>query len=145
MRGDLLGDHVAFEHVLERGDLEAHLFGEPDEHQDLVGAIAVGVHEPLAFEDLDQGFELQIAPRRQRAARLVLLVVLPRLLVGLGARERVADHVLDAHARHRISARAGLAAADRHVLRVLAERELDARQRAFEDDLFSAASFPSAA
>ena len=66
MRGDLLGDLVALEHVLEGRDLEAHLVGEPDQHQDLVGAVAVRVHEPLAFEDLDQRLELQIAARRQR-------------------------------------------------------------------------------
>ena len=61
MRRNLLRDLVALEHVLEGRDLEAHLLGETDHHQDLVGAVAVGVHQPLAFEDLDQRLELQIA------------------------------------------------------------------------------------
>ena len=79
MRGDLLRDLVALEHVLERRDLEAHLVGEPDEHQDFVGAVAVRVHQPLAFEDFDERIELQIAPRRERVlvGRLGLLVLLP--------------------------------------------------------------------
>ena len=41
VRGHLLRHHVAFEHVLEGRDLEAHLLGETDHHQDLVGAVAV--------------------------------------------------------------------------------------------------------
>ena len=137
MRGDLLRHLVALEHVLERRDLEAHLLGQADQHQDLVGAIAVRVDEALALEHLDQRLELQIAPRRQRgSAGLVLLVVLPGLLVR-GARERVADHVLDAHARRRIAARAGRPGRWR-MLRVLAERELDARHRALEEHVLGA-------
>ena len=65
MRGDLFRDLVTLEHVLERGDLEAHLIGQADQHQDLVSAVAVCVHEPFPFEDLDQRFELQVAPGRQ--------------------------------------------------------------------------------
>ena len=65
MRGDLLRDLVALEHVLEGRDLEAHLVGEADHHQDFVGAIAVRVDEALALEDLDERVELQVAPRRQ--------------------------------------------------------------------------------
>ena len=61
VRGDLLRDLVALEHVLERRDLEAHLVGNPNQHQDLVGAIAVRVHEPLALEHLDERLELQVA------------------------------------------------------------------------------------
>ena len=112
VRGDLLRDLVALEHVLERGDLEAHLVGEPDEHQDLVRAIAVRVHQPLAFEDLDERLELQSrrGGRRPRPAALLLVVLLPRLLVRLGAREGVADHELDAHPRRRIATGARLAA-----------------------------------
>ena len=68
VRRDLVRHLVAFEHVLEGRDLEAELVGEANEHQDLVGAIAVRVHETLALEDFDQRLELQIAARR--AARL---------------------------------------------------------------------------
>ena len=66
VRGDLLRDLVALEHVLERRDLEAHLVGDADQHQDLVRAIAVRVDEPLALEHLDERLELQVAPRRER-------------------------------------------------------------------------------
>ena len=60
------------------------------------------------------------------------LVVLPFALIGLGAAEGVTDHELDAGPGHRVTARPGLAELT-HVFRVLAERELDARRRAFED------------
>ena len=87
MRRDLLRDLVALEHVLEGGDLEAHLVGEADQHQDLVGAVAVRVHEALAFEDLDERVELQIAPRRSTSwpAFFLRLVVLP-VLAGTPSR-----------------------------------------------------------
>ena len=136
VRGDLLRDLVALEHVLEGGDLEAHLLGDPDHHQDLVGAVAVRVDEPLAFEDLDQRFELQVAARRERVGvgGLGLLVVLPGLLIRLGARERVADHVLDALPRDRVAARPGDLRL-RDVLRVLAEGELDAGHRPLENQV----------
>ena len=125
---------VALEHVLEGGNLEAHLFSEPDEHQRFVGAIGVGVHQALAFEDLDQRLELQIASRHRRvlARFLAAFVVQPLFLVDLGAAERIADHELGAGARNRIAARSGLPELP-HVFRILAERELDARRSAFED------------
>ena len=65
VRGDLLRDLVALQHVLERVHLEAQLVGGADEHEDLVGAVAVGVDETPALEDLDERLELQIAARRQ--------------------------------------------------------------------------------
>ena len=37
----LVGDLVAFEHVLERRDLEAHLLGQTHQHQRFVGAIGM--------------------------------------------------------------------------------------------------------
>ena len=69
VRGDLLRHLVALEHVLERGDLEAELVGDAEQHQDLVGAIRMRVDEALAFEDLDERLELQVAPRRRRRSR----------------------------------------------------------------------------
>ena len=60
-----VGDLVAFENVLERRDLEAHLFGQPHQHQRFVGAIGMRVDQPLAFEDFHQRLELQIAARHR--------------------------------------------------------------------------------
>ena len=146
VRGDLLRHLVALEDVLERRDLEAHLVGEANEHQDLVGAVAVRVDEALALEHFDERVELQIAARREHvlAGLLLRLVVLPLLAIGLGAREGVADDVLDALARRRKPLRVGrrLAALAGDVL---AEGELDAGQRALEDRDRSRASCPSAA
>ena len=139
VRGNLLRDLVALQHVLERCDLEAHLFRHANQHQDLVGTIAVRVHEPLALEHLDERLELQVAlGRNDVLARGLLLVVrLPGLLIRLRARERVTNHVLDTHPRDRIPARPGLAELA-HVLRILAEGELDARRRSLEDEVLGA-------
>ncbi len=156
VRRHLVGDLVAFEHVLEGGDLESHLVGDANQHQDLVGAVGVGVHEPLAFEDLDERLELEIAARGEdrRGIRGIAvrglaaaLVVLPVALIGLGARECVADDVLDPGARDRISARRLLltAAAEAHVLRVFTQRKLDPRHGALEDHLARREPFPTAA
>jgi Tol biopolymer transport system component len=49
--------------VLQRGDLEAELVRDPEQHEDFVGAIRMRVDEPLAFEDFDERLELKIAPR----------------------------------------------------------------------------------
>jgi hypothetical protein len=147
VRHDLLRDFVAFEHVLQRRDLETELVGDAQEHEDLVGAIGMRVHQPLAFENLDERLELQIPPRRDDlfARLLAPIVVLPVLLVCLGADERVADDVLDAHARagiagRRSSRRAGAAAA---ALGIFAERELDARHRALEDEVLRTGLAPA--
>ena len=80
VRGDLLGDLVALEHVLKRRDLEAYLVGEPNQHQDFVGAIAVRMDQALAFENLDEGVELEVAAGRrpgQPSSRSPVLPVLP--------------------------------------------------------------------
>src|SRR2546425_4692964 len=136
---NLLGDFVSFEHVLDGGNLEAELVGQPNQHQDLVRAIRVRVHEALALENLDQRLERQIASRRADvlAGFLPPLVLLPFLLIRFRACERVADYVLDAHARTWIARRAGVALASAGAaagsLRIFAERELDARHRAFEE------------
>ena len=141
--GDLGGDLVALEHVLEGGDLEAHLVRDVDEHQDFIGAVRVRVDETLAFQNLLERLHLQVFPwsrrrlRRGRALDRLLriqrlhrrFVVVPLLLVGLGLEEGVAERHLDAHARRRIPLhRAGRA----RELGVLAERELDPRRRSLE-------------
>ena len=136
MRGDLFCHLVTFEDVLTGRDLEAHFVSQADEHQDLVGAIAVSMDEPLAFEHLDERIELKIAPRREQVlSRLFLgLVVLPFLAIGLGAGKRIADDVLDPLSRGWKPLRIGgrLAALPRDVL---AEGKLDSGQRALKDQV----------
>ena len=65
---DLVGDLVALEHVLQRGDAEAEFLGDAQQLQDLVGAVGVRVHEALALEHLDQRLELEVARRRDGRA-----------------------------------------------------------------------------
>ena len=57
------GDLVAFEHVLQRLDLEAEAVGDAQQHQDFVGAVAVAVDLQVALEDVGQGFQAQVAAR----------------------------------------------------------------------------------
>src|SRR5690606_21304483 len=106
---DRLGDLVALEAVLERADPEAELPGEPAQHQDLVLAVAVAVHEALAEQDLTERVELEIAAQRR--------ATVPRARGDVLARgdEAVADQRLDPHAAVRIAVVAGAARA-LHVL-----------------------------
>ena len=67
-------------------------------------------------------------------AALRLRVLLPRLLIDLGPRERVTNDELDALTRRRIPEQPALRLRSR-TLRVLAERELDAGQRALEQQV----------
>ena len=103
------------------------------------------MHQPLAFGDLDERVHLQVAPRRHRVliCCLRLLIVLPLFLVHVRAGERVANHVLHALARRRIPPRALLIDAGRRPLRILAERELDAGQRAGEQQLIGLGHAPA--
>ncbi len=145
MRGDFLGHFVAFEHVLKRADLETVIVGDFQQHQDLVGAIAMSVDEAFAFENLDQRIEFQVAARRDGMFALGHLgaVVVPIRLILLRFVEGFADDVVHAHARGRIAqvrraenGRRSLA------LGVLAKGELNAGQRPFERGLER--SYPSA-
>ena len=56
--------------------LEAEIFRDAHQHQDLVFAVAVRVHLELAVHDVDQRLEAQVATRHERG-----LVVLHRCVV----------------------------------------------------------------
>ena len=71
MARDLVGDLVALEHVLERGDPDAELLGGAHHLQDLVLAVGVAVDLPLALEDLGDRLELQIGLGRMGGACLL--------------------------------------------------------------------------
>ena len=83
MRFDFLGHLVGLQRVLQRTDLETELLGHAQQHQNLVGAVAVRVHQAFAFEHLDQRFELQISAWRQDvlAARPPRFIVFPGRLI----------------------------------------------------------------
>src|SRR5439155_11937280 len=104
--------------------------------------VRVRMHEPLALEHLDERLELEVAPRRHEtllAFRDARLVIVPRPLVILRPRERVAQHFLLSHATRWIPRRLRpltAAAAARILPRdILAERELDSRRRVGEQHL----------
>ncbi len=132
--GDLVGHLVALEHVLQRRDPEAELLGQAHQLQDLVGPVAVRVHQALALEDLDQRLELQVAPRLGGAVagRRSRLVGVP-LLAGT---PRASTNACADHVHRRPCGSAGSAAhagtAEVGALGVLAQGELDARRRALE-------------
>ncbi len=102
MGGDLGGDLVAFQHVLERLDPHAVLLGRAQEHQDLVAAVAVAVDLDRAVEDTRQRLQPQVDARGRaelgRVLRLLgLAVVVPRRSIRPGLLEGPFDHRLDAH------------------------------------------------
>ncbi len=137
VRGDLLRDLVALQHVLEGGDPEAELLREPDELEDLVGPIRVGVDEALPLQDLDERLELQVAPRRDQILLAGLPpspVLLPLLPVLARLDERLADHVHDAHPRCGITLGRPRRWREIRALRVLAQREFDPGRRPSEEE-----------
>ena len=134
MGRDLVGHLVALEHVLQRPDPEPEVFRDPQQHQDLVGAVRVGVNEDVARQDLGQRFEPEVAPRCQQvlAARSRRLVLVPVGLVLPGVGEALAQCELDAHPGARV---APIDAGNRRTTRpcrVLAECELHAPGHAAE-------------
>ena len=135
MRGDLLRHLVAFQHVLEGGDAEAELFRQPNQLQDFVGAVAVRVHQPLAFQDFHQCVQLQVASGRNQvslASSAPALILLPLAAVLAGFDERLTDDVHHAHARGRVAAGRALGRGEIRPLGVFAQGEFDARRRALE-------------
>ena len=124
-RGEVGGDLVAFDGVLEGADLELELVGELDHVEHLVLAVAVHVDVALAFHDLDECLELEIAVRRR--AFFLLVPALPSALVVARLEERFAQHREVAHAR-----RGRLVARAVDPLRVLAHGHLHAGRRLLE-------------
>ena len=68
MLGELLGDFVALQDVLEGRDPESELLGEAKELKDLVGPVRVGVNQALAAKNLGEGLQLQVPSRRHGVA-----------------------------------------------------------------------------
>ena len=60
MIGDLRGDLVAFEHVLQRLDLETEAVGDAEQHEDLIGPVAVAMPLQIALENVGEGFKPQV-------------------------------------------------------------------------------------
>src|SRR5690606_33532032 len=122
-----VGDLVAFEDVRERTDGDAEVVEHAKEREDLILAIAVAVDPPLAAKDLGESLELEVSAERQPVRITIPLATVA--IVGPCGRERVAEELLDAHARLRIARRGRAAIAP---LDVLAERELDPGRRLSE-------------
>ena len=108
MSSDLERCFVALENMLEGGDLEAHFLGDPDQHDDLVLSIRMGVDQTFALENLDQGLQLQVAARRHRVGLGRIRqsrVSVPLAGVVAGAQEGATNRVGDAHPGRRVATR----------------------------------------
>ena len=126
---------VAFEDVGEGVEPKTERIGHVHQHVDLVLAVAVAGHEALLFEDLKQGFQFQIDPRRHRAAAFADVfpfggaqggaVLDLGLSIFTGTNEMVVIHLLHAHAR--LWKARPVTVAPVALLHVLPERELDER------------------
>src|SRR5438552_11388848 len=135
--GNLFRDFITFEHVLKGPDFEAKLIRNIDEHQNLIRAITVRVHVALAFQNLDQRFELQVATRRHLVFFASLnrgVVFVPGFLVIAGAHESVADRFFDAHTRGGIAALLSRLRRRTRSLRIFAERKLNSWRRARKNE-----------
>ena len=137
--GDFVRHLVALENVLQRCDPEPEPFRQVEQHEDFVGAVGVGVHLPLAVEDLENRLELQVAARLDVRGRVTVVVGTCRSVVEGGA-EALVNRLFDAHARLRIAPTVGGCVAPVALLRVLAERELDSRWRVSEDEILGFAT-----
>src|ERR1700722_4350897 len=96
----------------------------------------------LPFQDFDERIEPQIATRRDKvflAGSGALVVVVPLRFVIARFRKGAANRFFDSHACCRITSFAA-ATTKIGVLRIFAERELDAGQRAFKRQLRSGLS-----
>ena len=60
MRGDFVGDLVAFENVLERPNADVIAFAKSQQHQDFILSITMTMNDSIAVEDLHDGVEFEI-------------------------------------------------------------------------------------
>src|ERR1700722_10680910 len=83
----------------------------------------------------DERFKRLISPRRHKilfSGRFALIVIVPLLFVFTRLRECLANHFFHSHARRRITLWSAGRRPEIGTLRVLPQRELDARKRALE-------------
>src|SRR6476620_8343005 len=106
MLGDLPRYLVRFERMLQCANLEAHLVGHSDEHQNLVRPIAMRVYIALAFENFDQRLQPQVFSRSDRmlSTRHPQAVSPPIRLVVLSLHKTLPDDLFNAHARPWVAA-----------------------------------------
>src|ERR1051326_71455 len=79
MARQLIRDFISLQHVLERSDLEAKFLGNPHQHQYLVLAVGMRVHQALSMKDLENRLSLQVPSRRDMPFAVV--EVFPRLFI----------------------------------------------------------------
>ncbi len=100
MSRDFFGDLVAFQDVLERLNLDAEFIRHIQQHDDLVSAVAVRMHQQFAAQNVGHRVELEIAARRERIFTAFFggFVSVPLLHIIAPLREGIADRLFDAHA-----------------------------------------------
>ena len=129
--GDLVGDLVALQHVVQGPDAEAEVLRSTQQHQDLVGPVAVAVDDQLALHHLHEGVQANVTARRRRvlptcSAGLVLRPL--RAVLGSALEGTVVDRLHAEPSRREAYSRS----APVRTFGVLAQGELDPLRPALE-------------
>ena len=130
MRRNLIRYFVGFQTVLQRANPHPKPLHQPEQHQDFILTIGVGMDQAPALDDFTDGFKFKVAARNQAASRPVSF---PVLEIVSGGGEAVGDKGLHPHAGLR-KARCDMIAPV-GLFWIFAQREFDPRRSVAENQI----------